>query len=122
MAALVLAVAGFGWRAGQIPGDVEVVERQKRSLDQLFELVDEAGKDRLLACQDHVRMTRIREQTALAWKLDEPIASVPIRRKPRYGVALSTKPLPGGEAIASAGRWRATRFPCPQETSATPTR
>lgn len=113
VAALVLAVAGFGWRAAQVPGDVEVVERQKRSLEQLFDLVDETGKARLLGCQGKVRMTRIREQTALAWKLDEPIASVPIRRKPRYGVALSTKPLPGGEVIASAGRWRATRFPCP---------
>jgi hypothetical protein len=113
VAALVLAVAGFGWRAAQIPGDLEVVERQKRSLDQLFDLVDATGEDTLLACQDHVRMTRVREQTALAWKLDEPIASVPIRRKPRYGVALSTKPLAGGTVIASAGRWRATRFPCP---------
>ena len=108
-----LAVAGFGWRAAQVPGDVEVVERQKRSLEQLFDLVEETGKAPLLACQGKVRMTRIREQTALAWKLEEPIASAPIRRKPRYGVALSTKPLPGGSVIAQAGAWRATRFPCP---------
>ena len=113
VAALVLAVAGFGWRAAQIPGDVEVVERQKRSIDQLFELVDQTGESRLLACQGHVRMTRIREQTALAWKLDQPIASVPIRRKPRYGVALSMKPLPNGSVIAQVGRWRATVLPCP---------
>jgi hypothetical protein len=113
VAALVLAVVGFGWRAAQVPGDLEVVERQKRSLDQLFALVDETGEARLLACQGHVRMTQIREQTALAWKLEESIASVPIRRKPRYGVALSTKPLPGGAVIARSGRWRATRFPCP---------
>jgi hypothetical protein len=111
--AVVLAVAGFGWRLAQIPGDVEVVERQQRSLDQLFELVDETGKAQLLACGGTVRMTQVRPQTALAWKLDEPIASIPVRRKPRYGVALSTKPLGGGEVIASAGRWRATRFPCP---------
>ena len=116
VAALALAVAGFGWRVAQIPGDVEVVERQKRSIEQLFDLVDKTGKAPLLACQGKVRMTRIREQTALAWKLDEPIASVPIRRKPRYGVALSTKPLPGGSVIAQAGRWRATRFPCPSVT------
>lgn len=115
-AALVIAVAGFGWRVAQLPGDLEVVERQTSSIEHLFELVDETGGARLLACQDHVRMTRIREQTALAWKLDEPIASVPIRRKPRYGIALSAKPLPGGEVIASSGRWRATRFPCPSAT------
>ncbi|HYH53283.1 MAG TPA: hypothetical protein VD761_04055 [Solirubrobacterales bacterium] len=114
VAALVLAVVGFGWRAAQIPGDLEVVERQQRSLDQLFDLVDETGKARLLACGGNVRMTQVRPQTALAWKLDEPIVSVPVRRKPRYGVALSTKALPGnGAVIAQAGRWRATRFPCP---------
>ena len=112
-AALVLAVAGFGWRVAQLPGDLEVIERQTRSIDHLFDLVDETGSAQLLACQDHVRMTRIREQTALAWKLDKPIASVPIRRKPRYGIALSTKPLPNGHLIAKNGNWRATSFPCP---------
>jgi hypothetical protein len=111
--ALLIAIVGFGWRVAQIPGDLEVIERQTDSIEHLFDLVDKTGSAQLLACQDHVRMTRIREQTALAWKLDEPIASVPIRRKPRYGVALSTKPLPRGEVIASAGHWRATRFPCP---------
>jgi hypothetical protein len=112
-AALILAVAGFAWRAAQVPGDVRVVERQTRSLEHLFDLVDKTGKAPLLACQGRVRMTRVREQTALVWKLEEPIASVPVRRKPKYGVALSTKPLPGGDVVARAGGWRATRFPCP---------
>jgi len=113
-ATLVLAVAGFGWRAAQLPGDLDVIERQQTSIDQLFDLVDETGKDALLACGGAVRMTQVREQTALAWKLEEPIASVPIRRRPRYGIALSTKPLPaGGIVFARAGRWRATRLPCP---------
>ncbi len=111
--ALVLAIGGFGWRATQIPGDLEVVDRQTTSVEHLFDLVDETGDETLLACQGQVRMTHVREQTALAWKLDEPIAAVPIRHRPRYGVALSTKPLPGGDVIAHAGRWRATRFPCP---------
>jgi hypothetical protein len=113
VAALVLAVAGFGWRAGQLPGDLEVVERQRDSVDQLFEVVDQTGKAPLLACGGTVRITQVREQTALAWKLEEPIASVPVRRKPRYGVVLSTKPMPSGGAIAQAGRWRATVLPCP---------
>ena len=90
-----------------------MIERQTRSIDHLFDLVDETGRARLLACQDHVRMTRIREQTALAWKLDVPIASVPIRRKPRYGIAISTKPLPDGHPIVKTGLWRSTSFPCP---------
>jgi len=110
---LLLAVAGFGWRLAQLPGDLDVVERQTTSIEHLFDLVDKTGSVQLLACQGHVRMTHVREQTALAWKLDEPIASVAIRHRPRYGIALSTKPLPGGDVIAHAGRWRATRFPCP---------
>jgi hypothetical protein len=111
--AVVLAVAGLGWRAAQLPGDLEVVERQKGSVDQLFELVDQTGKAPLLACGGTVRMTQVREQTALAWKLEEPIASVPVRRKPRYGVVLSTKSMPSGGVIAQVGRWRATVRSCP---------
>jgi hypothetical protein len=113
VAALFIALAGFAWRAAQVPGDVEVVERQTRSIDHLFTLVDRTGFKRLRACQDRVRMTRVREQTALAWKLDAPIASVLIRYRPRYGDALSTEPLPYGDVFAHAGRWRATRLPCP---------
>jgi len=112
-ATLLLAVAGFGWRLGQLPGDLEVIERQTTSIEHLFDLVDETGGAQLLACQDRVRMTRTREQTALAWKLDQPIASVPVKRRPRYGIALSTKSLPKGDVIAHSGRWRATRLPCP---------
>lgn len=114
MATLTIAVAGFAWRAAQVPGDLEVVERQTRSIGHLFDLVDETGTARLLACQDHVRMTRVREQTALAWKLEEPISAVPIRYHPHYGIALSTKPIPGGDLLAHAGIWRATKLPCPE--------
>ena len=112
-AALVVAVAGFAWRAAQVPGDLEVVERQRASLEHLFDLVDRTGAAPLLACGGTVRITQVREQTALAWKLEEPIASVPVRRKPHHGIALSTKPLPTGTTFATSGRWRATRLPCP---------
>jgi hypothetical protein len=112
-AALFIAVAGFTWRAAQVPGDIKVVERQTHSIEHLFELVDKTGTASLLSCQDQVRMTRVREQTALAWKLEEPISAVPIRYRPKYGIALSTKPIPGGDVIAHAGAWRATKLPCP---------
>jgi hypothetical protein len=117
-AIIVIAIGGFAWRAAQVPGDLDVVERQTRSLDHLFDLVDEVGGPTLLSCQGRVRMTHVREQTALAWELDEPIASTPVRRRPKYGVALSTRPIPGGEVIATAGTWRATRLPCPAGYSA----
>jgi len=113
---LVLAVAGLGWRLAELPGDLDVVERQTNSIGHLFDLVEETGDAQLLACQGRVRMTHVREQTALAWKLDEPISSVPIRHRPRYGVAVSTKAVPNGDVIAHAGRWRATRLPCPAAT------
>ncbi len=112
-ATVVIAIAGFTWRAAQVPGDVEVVERQTRSIDHLFDLVDQTGPERLLACQDRVRMTHVREQTALTWDLEEPIAKVLIRYRPKQGIAISTKPIPGGNLIAHAGRWRATNLPCP---------
>lgn len=112
-ATVAVAIAGFAWRAAQVPGDVEVVERQARSVEHLFDLVDRAGTERLLSCQGRVRMTHVREQTALAWKLEEPIASAPIRYRPKYGVAVSTKPVTGGNVIAHAGTWRATQLPCP---------
>lgn len=110
---LILAVFGLTWRAAQVPGDLDVVQRQTRSVNHLFDLVDKTGKAPLLACQDRIRMTRVREQTALAWKLEEPIDTVPFHRHPRYGVALSTKPIPEGEVIAQAGGWRASVLPCP---------
>lgn len=118
-ATLVIAVAGFTWRVAQVPGDVRVVERQTHSIEHLFDLVETTGPTTLLACQGQVRMTRVREQTALAWMLEEPIASVPIRYHPRYGTALSTKPLPGGDVIAHAGTWRATKLPCPTDDGRT---
>jgi len=119
--ALALALAGFAWRAAQVPGDVEVVERQTRSLDHLFDLVEQAGGAELLACQDRVRMAHVREQPALAWKLEEPIRVVLIRHRPRYGVAVSTRPVPGGDVFAHSGRWRATRLPCPTRSRYSPT-
>jgi hypothetical protein len=112
-AALVIAIVGFAWRAGQIPGDLDVVERQTSSLDHLFDLIERTSPAALLACNHTSKQTQVRPQTATAWKLEAPISAVPVRRKPRYGVALSTKPFPDGAVIASAGTWRATRLPCP---------
>ncbi len=115
LALLVIALVGFTWRVSQLPGDLNVVQRQTHSVNDLFDLVEATGKAPLLACQNRARMTRVREQTALAWKLEEPISTVPIHRKPRHGVALSTQPLPHGDVIAQVGPWRATVLPCPTD-------
>jgi hypothetical protein len=112
-ATLVIAVAGFVWRAAQVPGDIQVVGRQTTSIEDLFDLVDKTGSARLLTCHDKVSITQVRQQTALAWKLEAPISATPVWRRPRYGVVVSTKPLPDGQIIATAGTWRATNLLCP---------
>jgi hypothetical protein len=117
---LAIAVGGFAWRAAQVPGDVRVVERQTRSLNHLFDLIDATGPDALLACNDTTKITQVRPQTAAAWKLEASIAAVPVRRKPIYGIALSVKPIPGGNVIAHAGNWRATQIRCPTRTLTRP--
>jgi hypothetical protein len=118
---LVFGVVGFALRAAQLPGDLEVVQRQTTSIEHLFDLADRTGPAQLLACSGTARMTQVRQQTALAWKLEESIAAVPVRRRPRYGVALSTKPLPGGSVLAQVGLWRATVLPCPTGYGEQPT-
>jgi MFS family permease len=108
----IVALAGFGLRAAEVPGDVETVAAQARSQRDLFELADRVGAERLLSCGGEVRVTQLLAQTALAWRLDVPLASVRVRRRPEYGVALSTKPLPGGKQLAQVGRWRALQLSC----------
>lgn len=110
--ALLLAAAGFGLRAADVPGDLRTVRAQSSSLEDLFDLADRVGRERLLSCGGEVRVTQLLAQTALAWRLDEPIESVRVRRRPYYGVALSTRQLPLGTEFARVGIWRATQLPC----------
>ena len=110
--ALLLALAGFGLRVADVPGDLGTVRAQSSSLEDLFDLADRVGSRRLLSCGGEVRVTQLLAQTALAWKLSEPIESIRVRRLPYYGVALSTRPLPLGTELARVGEWRATQLPC----------
>jgi hypothetical protein len=112
-AALALALGGFALRAAEVPGDVRTIEAQTESLEDLFDLADRVGSERLLSCGGAVRVTQLLSQTALAWKLDQQIAAVPVRRHPLYGIVLNVRPIPGAVVVAQAGRWRATRLPCP---------
>jgi hypothetical protein len=107
VAALVGGAAGFAVRAAEVPGDLDTIERRTDSTNQLFDLADEVGRDRLLSCGGTVRVTQVLAETALAWHLDEPIESIRVRRRPQYGVALSTRPLPG-RLLGRDGAWRAT--------------
>jgi hypothetical protein len=110
---LLVALIGFGVRAAEVPGDLRDVDRQSELVSGLFDLADRVPPERLLSCGDHVRLANLlTPPTALAWRLDRPLTSVRTNQHPEYGVALSTRPLPGGQLIAREGRWRAIQLPC----------
>lgn len=113
VAALALAAAGLSLRAAEVAGDLREVRAQARFVDGLFEIADRVGAERLLACGGRVRLASLAAPpTALAWRLDAPIEAVRVNLRPRFGTALSTRPLPRGRLIAREGRWRATQLPC----------
>ena len=116
VAALFVGAVGFGLRASHLPGDLDTIKAQTRSQEDLATLANRLGADRLLTCNRTVRVTQLLAQTALAWELDQPIESIHPIRHPQYGVALSTKPLPG-KLLAREARWRATQLPCPWQTA-----
>ncbi len=111
VATLAIGAAGFALRAADVPADIETIERQANSQKDLFALADRIGSDKLLSCGGTVRVTQLLAQTPLAWHLDKPIENVRVIRQPRYGVALSTKPLRGTD-LDRVGTWRATQLPC----------
>jgi len=111
--ALIAAVAGLGLRAAELPGDLRDVDRQAELVDGMFEIAGEIGPERLTSCGGKVRLANLlTPPTALAWHMDRPLASVRVIPHPRYGIALSTRPLPNGKLLAQVGRWKATEFPC----------
>jgi hypothetical protein len=110
--ALLVGVAGVGLRAADVPGDLRDVDRQSMLVDGMFELAGWVPAERLVVCGDRVRLANLlTPPTALAWKLDRPLTSVRTIAHPEYGVALSTRALPG-RRIAQIGRWRATDLGC----------
>jgi len=112
-AALTVAVGGLALRAAAVPGDLREVREQARLIDGMFEVADEVGAERLLSCGGRVRLaSHAAPPTALAWELGAPIEEVHVNLRPRYGVALSTRPLPRGRLLAREHRWRATDLGC----------
>jgi hypothetical protein len=112
IAALLSAMAGFGLRAAEVPDDLRQANRQTTLIEGMFDITDEVGTERLTSCGGKVRLANLlTPPTALAWHMDRPLASVRVIPHPRYGVALSTRPLPG-QLFARVGRWRATQLPC----------
>lgn len=114
MATLALACGGLALRATEVPGDLREVRRQAWMLDGMFAVADRVGADRLLSCGGRVRLANLlTPPTALAWRIERPIESVRVNPTPLYGVAVSTKRLPGPKLVR-VGNWRATQLPCPR--------
>jgi MFS family permease len=114
VAALLLASAGLGLRAAEVPGDLRESRRQAVAIEGLSDLTERLSTARLLSCGGAVRLANLlAPPTALAWQLEEPIGSVRVNPRPLYGVALSTRRLPRGRELARVGPWRATQLPCP---------
>lgn len=112
IATLLVAVAGLGMRATEVPSDLRDVDRQATLIDGMFDIADRVAADRLTSCGGTVRLANLlTPPTALAWRMDRPLPSVRVIPHPRYGVALSTRPLPG-KLIERVDRWRATQLPC----------
>ncbi|HEX2096408.1 MAG TPA: hypothetical protein VHF50_03465 [Solirubrobacterales bacterium] len=110
--ALAAAAVQLGVRSAEVPADLRDVDRQAMLVDGMFELATWVPSERLFYCGDRIRLANLlTPPTALAWKLDRPLASVRTVAHPEYGVALSTRYLPG-ERIAQIGRWRATDLGC----------
>jgi hypothetical protein len=77
----------------------EVTESAREAADRqhaLFELIDSAGAERLTACGDPV-ISRLEDETALAWRLELPMSATHV----------ASAPVPGEGAFISehGGEW-----------------
>ncbi len=135
--ALALALAGAlitgfavqgAVRAAEIPAELDGAADLGDRVEELSELVDRAGAERLRACPP-LTSTDFLTQTALAWKLELAIAAVNVRAEtpPVGGAAIvsAADPSPAAAAIAAAGtpiaelgEWSAYEISCEPAASA----
>ncbi len=115
-------------RAAEIPGEIERAADYGEQVDGLTGLVDDLGRDHLVACEP-VASTDFLTETALAWKLELPIEAIQVRTEtaPATGTAfvLAGGRSPAAEAIdgsgtkiAELGEWSAYEISCGPAVSA----
>jgi hypothetical protein len=75
-----LLVAQGAVRAADFRGQIDQAQRLEGSIESAFALVDEVGRERIVACGGQVVSTDLFTQTALAWKLDVGLGSVQLSR------------------------------------------
>lgn len=122
-AALALALAvGVGWRAAEMPGEIERARDEAAALDELFALTD-AERATLTDCRP-LWTSDFLVHTALAWRLELSLSDVGTTRSvvpssgtlligPRSDPALAREARSGRQPLADSGEWSADRVgPC----------
>ncbi|MGH2950715.1 MAG: hypothetical protein ACRDKX_01565 [Solirubrobacterales bacterium] len=119
--ALALAIQG-GFRAADIPGELDAAAASGDDVEELFRTVDAAGRERLEGC-GAVTTSDFLTQPALAWRIERPLdrVAIRIRSSPESGSMLLDSDasasarnavLRAGTLVASRGRWAAYAISC----------
>lgn len=109
-------------RAAEIPGELDSSAGFARGVDEIGDLVDEGGRERLTACPPLTTNDFLTE-TALAWRLGVPISAFDVRltTAPEGGTAFVASGGPEtsaaaiesvGSPLAHAGAWTAYAIAC----------
>ncbi|MGH3041500.1 MAG: hypothetical protein ACRDNG_07145, partial [Gaiellaceae bacterium] len=115
-------IAGTVGRSADLPGASRDASSFDRRLDDLFALVDRAGRDRFTAC-GAVSVTDLVVETALAWKLDRELDGVELRRTslpprgtavigPDAGGSVRRQAASASDRLAWSGPWTAYSVSC----------
>jgi len=109
-------------RAAEIPGELDSSAGFARGVDEIGDLVNEGGRERLTACPPLTTNDFLTE-TALAWRLGVPISAFDVRltTAPEGGTAFVASGGPEtsaaaiesvGSPLAHAGAWTAYAIAC----------
>jgi hypothetical protein len=122
-AALALVLIGQGAiRAADVPGDLRAASEFRDDVEQLFDVVDEVGSARVVACSPTTTSDFLTE-TSLAWKLEVGLGDVQRRvaSAPDSGISFLDADAPAearravlaaGAPLARRGRWAAYEVSC----------
>jgi hypothetical protein len=132
IAAVAVVIGAFGVqgaiRAAEIPGELASAARYSESVDELRELADDVGRERVAACGPP-STTAFLSMTALAWQLDVPLGDVGVRTEtaPPTGVVfvdddadarVRVAITAAGRPVGAAGRWNAYAVSCASASGA----
>ena len=128
-ASLIAALVAQGAvRASRIPGELGSAAEYGDRIDRLDRLVERVGARRIVGCAP-VSSTDFLSETALAWRLELPIAAIHSRflTSPPEGTAIVNDDDPdpatraieaGATPIGRLGEWSAYEVSCGAATSA----